>query len=220
MRLEATFVLACVSAFCQQPAGALPAGTYRVGDGVSAPAVIAKTDPEYSEEARKARLTGSVMLSLIVGVDGTVRDVHVDKSLGLGLDEEAVSAVGKWRFQPGLKGGMPVSVAVTVEVNLRLMGQWGLSRVVFFTPDRAARPTIDEAPYPDAYSPAGETGSVRISFDVNRAGNPENFHIEKSSNPSLESEVTAILKGWKFHPAMQDDNPIPVRCMFEFVKRS
>lgn len=198
----------------------MPAGTYPIGNGVSAPQVIAKTDPEYSEEARKAGLTGNVMLSLIVGVDGTARDIRVDKPMGLGLDEQAVSAVRTWRFKPGMKDGMPVPVAVNVEVAFRLLGGWGLARAIFSTPDRGVRPTISQAPYPDEYSTHGETGSVTISFDVNRAGIPENFRIDKSSNPSLESEATAILKGWKFHPAMQDGKPIPVRCTFDFVKRS
>src|SRR5580698_11422138 len=100
MRLLAAVLLCCVSAWCQAPA---PDGVYRVGNGVKPPSVISKTDPEYSEEARILKLAGTVKLSVVVGVDGKVRDVQVVNSVGLGLDEKAVEAVRTWGFQPGIK---------------------------------------------------------------------------------------------------------------------
>lgn len=95
-------------------------GVFRVGGGVSAPLVIYKPDPEYSEEARKAKYQGTVVLALVVGVDGRPRDVRVQRSLGLGLDEKAMEAVRTWRFEPARKNGQPVPVAVNVEVNFNL----------------------------------------------------------------------------------------------------
>ncbi len=96
-------------------------GVYRVGGGVSQPSVIFKVDPEYAEEARKAKLSGSVMLAVIVDTEGRARDIHVVKALGMGLDEEAIVAVRQWRFRPGMKGAQPVNVRAIVAVNFRIL---------------------------------------------------------------------------------------------------
>jgi protein TonB len=101
--------------------GGVGGGVFRAGGGVSQPAVIFKVDPEYSEEARKAKYSGTVMLSVIVDAEGHARDIHVARSLGMGLDEKAIEAVGKWKFRPGMKGGQPVNVRATIEVNFRLL---------------------------------------------------------------------------------------------------
>jgi TonB family protein len=101
--------------------GGIGGGVFRVGGGVSAPSVIVKVDPEYSEEARKAKYSGTVLLSVIVDQEGHARDIHVVKSLGMGLDEKAVEAVQKWTFKPGMKGGQAVNVRAQIEVNFRLL---------------------------------------------------------------------------------------------------
>jgi TonB family protein len=87
---------------------------------VSAPRVLYQPDPEYSEEARKAKYQGTVVLYVVVGPDGKTRDVRIQRSLGLGLDEKAIEAVSHWRFDPALKDGHPVAVAVSIEVTFRL----------------------------------------------------------------------------------------------------
>lgn len=101
------------------PPGAV-AGVYRVGGSVSAPVALLSPDPEYSDEARTAKYEGVCVLSLIVGPDGLPRDIRVARSLGMGLDEKAIEAVKQWKFQPGLKDGRPVSVAISIEVQFRL----------------------------------------------------------------------------------------------------
>jgi protein TonB len=100
--------------------GGIGGGVFRVGGGVSAPKVIYQPDPEYSEEARKAKYQGVCVLSLIVGPDGKPRDVKVARSLGLGLDEKAIEAVNQWKFEAAQKDGKPVAVAINVEVTFRL----------------------------------------------------------------------------------------------------
>jgi TonB family protein len=101
--------------------GGAGGGVFRVGGGVSAPVVIAKVDPEYSEEARKAKFSGAVLLSIVVDTEGRARDIHVTKSLGMGLDEKAIEAVEKWKFKPGMRAGVAVNVRATIEVNFRLL---------------------------------------------------------------------------------------------------
>ena len=95
-------------------------GVFRVGGGVSAPRPIYNPDPEYSEEARKAKYQGVVVLHLIVGPDGRPRDIRVQRNLGMGLDDKAIEAVRTWRFEPAKKDGQPVAVAINVEVNFNL----------------------------------------------------------------------------------------------------
>jgi protein TonB len=101
--------------------GGMGGGVFRIGGGVSAPIVLSKTEPEYSEEARKAKYQGTVVLTIVVDAQGMPRNIKVIRPLGLGLDEKAIEAVEKWRFRPAMKDGKPVNVQATVEVNFRLL---------------------------------------------------------------------------------------------------
>jgi periplasmic protein TonB len=100
--------------------GGYGGGVFRVGSGITAPRVISDPTPEYSDEARKAKFEGTVILWLIVDSFGRPRDVKVARSLGMGLDEKALEAVRMWKFKPAMKDGSPVAVEVNVEVNFHL----------------------------------------------------------------------------------------------------
>ncbi len=101
--------------------GGVGGGPYRIGGGVSAPQLVFKVEPEYSEEARKAKFQGTVVLYVVVDEKGQPRDLRVVRPLGLGLDQKAIEAVQKWRFKPGLKDGRAVPVSAQIEVNFRLL---------------------------------------------------------------------------------------------------
>ncbi|HEY1341771.1 MAG TPA: energy transducer TonB [Bryobacteraceae bacterium] len=101
--------------------GGVGGGVFRVGGGVTAPALLFKVEPEYSEEARKAKYQGTVTLYVEVDPSGKAVNIRVLHSLGLGLDEKAIDAVKKWKFKPGMKDGKPVTVAASIEVNFRLL---------------------------------------------------------------------------------------------------
>jgi periplasmic protein TonB len=101
--------------------GGFGGGVYRIGGGVSAPVLLHKVEPEYSEEARKAKFQGTVVLYVVVDDKGTPQQLKVVRPLGLGLDEKAIEAVQKWKFRPGYLNGKAVSVAATIEVNFRLL---------------------------------------------------------------------------------------------------
>lgn len=100
--------------------GGTGGGAFRVGGGVSAPKIIYQPDPEYSEEARKAKYQGTCVLWLVVGPDGKPRDIRVQRTLGLGLDEKAIEAVNRWRFRPGTLNGQPVATQIAVQVDFHL----------------------------------------------------------------------------------------------------
>ncbi len=100
--------------------GGIGGGIYRVGGGVSAPHTIYAPDPEYSEEARKAKYQGTCVLYVIVGPEGKPHSIRITRSLGMGLDEKAIEAVKTWTFEPARKNGQPVAVQISVEVTFRL----------------------------------------------------------------------------------------------------
>ncbi len=100
--------------------GGIGGGIFRIGGGVTAPTVISQVQPEYSEEARKARYEGVVVLEAIVHADGTIEIQRVVRGLGFGLDQKAIEALEQWKFRPGMRGGEAVSVAINIEVNFNL----------------------------------------------------------------------------------------------------
>jgi TonB family protein len=96
-------------------------GVYRPGNGVTNPVPIYRPEPQYSEEARKAKWQGAVLLSLVVDENGKPQQIKVIRPLGLGLDEKAIEAVSQWKFKPGTLNGKPVAVTAQVEVSFRLL---------------------------------------------------------------------------------------------------
>jgi TonB family protein len=93
----------------------------RVGNGVTAPALLEKVEPEYSEEARAAKYQGTVVVAVTIDTDGTAQDMKIVRGLGLGLDEKALQAISQWKFKSGARDGQPVPVMATIEVNFRLL---------------------------------------------------------------------------------------------------
>jgi len=184
--------LAAVAGIAESPR------VYTVDDGATAPRVIERTAPEYTDQARLARLTGSVLVKLIVEEDGTLRDVHVSKSLGLGLDQKAVEAVESWQFAPGSMDAKPVPVLTTVAVNFQLLtgrSDWRMTRATFDGPPRELE-TADYTPSPEP----PEYADVGVSFDIDAQGVPRHLHVEKSSGAKWEAEILAMLGQWRFEP--------------------
>lgn len=94
---------------------------YRVGNGVTPPVLIARTDPEYPREAVRAGVEGTVALYVEIGPDGRAHNARVVRPFDPELDKRAIECVAQWKFRPGEKDGRPVTVAATIEVNFRLV---------------------------------------------------------------------------------------------------
>lgn len=198
-----------------------PNGAYRIGAGVSAPVVVEKTEPQYTDEARTAKLEGVVILSLVVGEDGKARDMRIVRSLEPGLDDNAMKSVATWRFQPGKLEGKPVPVMATVEVSFRLLvnpGAWHLVHAAFSRPEGASLPHLVKAEYP-SQSETKEYATVTLSLDVDEQGLPTNIRVEKSSDPKWESEVIRFVNyGWRFEPGTKDGKPVVVHATLDFAR--
>ena len=102
--------------------GGTGGGVYRPGNGVTLPRVLHEERPQYTSDAMRAKVQGTVLLECVVRTDGSVGDVQVLRSLDptFGLDQQAVAAARKWRFAPGTRLGEPVPVLITIELTFTL----------------------------------------------------------------------------------------------------
>jgi TonB family protein len=106
-------------------------GIYHPSKEVTTPKLIYSVEPEFSEQARKRKLSGVTTVKFIVNADGTVRDPHVtksaadrytnkDRAAAASLDEKALQAVSKYRFEPARFQGKPVPCWLTTEVDFQI----------------------------------------------------------------------------------------------------
>lgn len=187
------------------------------------PFVVAKPAPEYSSEAKLAKLEGSVLLSVVVGADGKPSDIQVVRPLGLGLDEKAIDNVRSWTFRPGTKNGLPVAARVTEEVFFRPkreLWDWHLVRATFQLPNDAARPLLIKTKFP-ATVDVEENAAVIVGLDVAPNGAPANLRVVRSSDSRWDGEVLATIRdGWRFRAGTVDGKPVAVPAVFVFVRGS
>ena len=102
--------------------GGTGGGAYRPGNGVETPKLLTEVKPQYTAQAMRAKIQGTVLLECVVLPDGTVSNIKVVRSLdsAFGLDQEAIKALRNWRFAPGTRMGQNVAVLVTVELTFSL----------------------------------------------------------------------------------------------------
>jgi protein TonB len=100
--------------------GNIGGGVMHVGGSVHPPSVIFQVDPEFSEEARKAKFSGNVQVYLVVDANGNPSHVRVVRGVGMGLDEKAVEAVRQYKFKPAMNNGKPVAVDLYIDVNFQI----------------------------------------------------------------------------------------------------
>jgi TonB family protein len=102
--------------------GGTGGGVYQPGNGVTVPVLLKEVKPQYTSDAMRAKIQGTVILECIVRPDGTVSDIQVQRSLDpvFGLDQEAIKAARAWRFRPGMRMGEPVSVQITIQLDFTL----------------------------------------------------------------------------------------------------
>ncbi len=92
----------------------------RLGKDITPPKATYQPEPEYPDKARKKKIQGTVMVSIVITPEGTVRDAKVVTSVDKNLDQRALEAVSKWKFQPATKDGKPVALCTVVEIGFHL----------------------------------------------------------------------------------------------------
>jgi len=205
-----------------------PGGVYRVGGGVTAPRLVAKTDPSYTEEDRLARVQGTVTLYTQVSPEGRATNMRVMHSLTPGLDERAMEAVAAWRFEPGLKNGIPVTVEATIEVNFRLLDDKEAAALAATPPQPVPAATLQaaqvggypakttaprlirkvEPEYTEEARRAKYQGTVTLSAVINAEGLAENLRVVHSLGLGLDEKAIEAVKQWKFEPGTKEGKPV------------
>ena len=207
-------VFSCfVSLRSQQP----PSETvYQLVPGITAPKVIKSQHSKYSREAQLARLEGNVVLSVVVDTKGRPANISVEKPLGLGLDEQAIKAVRKWRFTPGTKDGIPVNVQIHVDVAFRL--EEPQPSDVYNVGGGVSAPKVIYSPDPEYSKEAKQArwdGTVVLQAIVDTDGKPKYLKVVKSLGHGLDEKAVEAVQGWQFSPAMKDGKPVKVRLLIE-----
>jgi TonB family protein len=205
--------------------------------GINAPRVTYQPDPEYSEQARKSKYSGEVLLSLIVGPDGVPRNIKSLAPLGEGLDEKAIDAVKTWKFEPATKEGKPVAVQIMVEVSFRLYGSGGVGKVeAGGKAEASGKPSGDNsssylAPAiaqagkcwtkwaeDKTHSSLSKPAQVTVAFAINGKNQIAKIAIASSNgNDALNGaaqECVSSLKMSKPFPVELKGNDLPVRMQF------
>ena len=197
------------------------------------PKPLVKANARYSPEAKIAELEGTVVLTTTITEAGFVSDLLVVEPLGLGLDEEAKVAAERWKFKPGTTQDGPAPMLATIEQDFLLPSKrshWHLVSVKFELPERASRPRFVQAGYPGGDGAGADTTDVAralaalrrqalvtLSFDVDPAGHPNRFRVERASEPGWGNQAVAIVSKWKFTPGFRDGTPLSVPCTINLV---
>jgi TonB family protein len=187
---------------------------------------IQKTDPEYTEEARVAKLEGTVVLRGRIGEDGLAHDLEVLEPLGLGLDEKAIEAVKQWQFQPAVVTGR---IAVDFRLTTK-QSRWHLIGVQFDTPPGISRPVFTNALYPIGagigpqameegrlVAAMGRLATAKLTFEVDEHGLPGHLQVQNASEAVWGSEATALVGQWRFAPGTKNGIAVSVPCTAELV---
>jgi TonB family protein len=179
--------------------------------------VLNQPAAEFSDEARRAKYQGICIIALIVDAQGNPQNIHVVRALGMGLDEKAIEAIRQYKFRPAMKDGTtPVPVQITVEVEFRLYDRK--------KPIPSTAPSFDTVPgnvspphllnyVEPKYSHYGRknqiSGECVIGLTVDTLGIPQNVHVVRSLEPSLDENAVKAVKQWRYTPAVNNGNAVP-----------
>jgi len=187
----------------------------------TAPTVILKVEPVYSETANKLRADGASVISALVGLDGKARDLIALSPIGYGLDESAIDAIRKWEFKPGTRDGKPAEIRASIRVNFKIRRDpannlWYSSAIAFPAYAGMTSPVVKDGLMPKPDGPASSEALV-LGFTVDADGNVRNIHRVSGSQTSADF-MTPYLATWKFVPATSGDHAIESAGTVRFTK--
>jgi TonB family protein len=184
---------------------------YTIGRGISPPGVLYKPEPSYSEEARRKGIEGKIQLLVTVKTDGSVGDVKIKRSLGPGLDEQAITTIRTWRFTPAMKDGVPVAVQVTVEVQFQLYK--GLSPFAQPPPPEDVPPKLLDTMPGDVRGP----NTVKVALIVREDGSvdPKSIKFESKVDGRIKEVVSRLVQKLRFAPGTHFGVPTKAKMQLE-----
>jgi TonB family protein len=180
-------------------------GAVRPGNGIKPPSLVHMVQPKYTKDAMDRKVQGEVELEAVIGVDGTVTQVRVSRSLDPGLDENAVAAAKAWTFNPGLDAsGQPVPVIVTLLMTFRLQDESFLAGVCASAPD-LVKPTLVQSVEPKYTADAIRNkiqGQVVVEAVVDPSGAVARARVTESLDKvyGLDDQAVAAARMFKFQP--------------------
>jgi TonB family protein len=211
----------------------------KMADCLVAPRVIASVDADYTPEARQHMLQGTVTSLVRVGVDGSVQSICTLNSLADGMDQQAVNALRKWKFQPASYNDQPVSVEIAVETQFHLApedsGLMATSKDMNQSRNSKGADVIDQqeliqegpgvTPPQATYSPeaiyteearrASLAGDVVLNVTVTETGAVAAVTVVKGLGKGLDENAIEAVKKWKFKPGMKDGKPVRTQVAVE-----
>jgi TonB family protein len=181
------------------------------------PNLLTKVEPEYTDEARRAGVNATIICSLTVAQDGVPQDIRVVRGAGFGLDENAIRAVGWWRFQPATRQGKPVAAKAQVALSFRLLTpnhDDQFARLSFTLPDGANRPQLVHGRIPENPTD-GSSGKLRLALTVGTDGKLQDLLIVETNSDKWAEGALREIKGWRFHPATVNGEAVEVKGILE-----
>ena len=205
----------------------------RVGGPVKAPVVINRVEPIYTSLARKSRVSGIVILEVIIDHTGVVKDAQVLKPLPYGLDQAALDAVKQWTFRPGTLNGQAIDVIFNLTINFRVPGAAttavdpiqsnGATQPVpsnnaagdgpFRVGGDVTRPIVlsqVEPVYPTAAKEARISGMLIVEAVIDREGVVKEARVLNPLPFGLSEAAVEAVKQWKFRPGTLAGKPVDV----------
>ena len=208
----------------------------RAGGDIAFPRMTVSAQPRYTDEARKAKISGTVEMDIVVLADGTVGDVTVTKSLDKvhGLDQAAIAAAKQWKFRPSVDAsGKPIAVIVPLKMDFKLDDRAGLPSVAMRAPVLSEVPqefrqdarvfgasgmqspvltTSVEPKYTSAAMQAKIQGTADVDVVIGLDGRVVRARIARSLDAvnGLDEMALAAAKQWMFSPGLEGGQPVPV----------
>jgi TonB family protein len=227
--LIALAVVAPPSAQGTVPAAHTEAATAeQVGGHISAPIPTILIDPKTPISGKFPK-RGFCLLGVTIEANGIPQNIHVVHSLDPELDSNAIEAVKNWRFKPALRdGGSPVAIEGTVEATFEYVEKEPVAFATFIpeTPEKIQvaiahhdrnmkRPDLEPVNADEViarYMPQSRiSGRCLISLVIDTNGVPQNVHVIKGLDSSLDMETVAMVEHLRFKPTMKDGTtPVPV----------
>ena len=234
--MQAIVLLVALTVFVGAPFGTqtnvpqLNAPALQPGSGISDPVLVTEVKPDYTPEAKRRRLEGTVELDAVVLPDGSVdlRSLKITRSLDatFGLDEEAKKAVRQWKFRPALcnrpdgcaqiQRGQPVPVLVSVELTFSLHGHPFYKASFPGLTNPVAVKTVNPD-YDDAARQERIQGTVKLGGIVEPDGTISGIHVIKSLDERLDRQAIKALGQWKFNPGQKDGVAVRVETQIEMT---